>query len=105
LYKELIECYVQFGFYREKLVSLTKKGISGTQEIQEMLKKFKEQPLDTVQGSKLLWIEDYNTSTAKNVQTGEERPIDLPKSNVLGYQTEVATRIAARPGGTEHRRK
>lgn len=101
LYRELIDCYVQFGFYREKLVSLTKKGISGTQEIQEMLKKFKEQPLDTVQGSKLLWIEDYNTSTAKNVQTGEERPIDLPKSNVLVYQTEDGTRIAARPSGTE----
>lgn len=100
-YKELIDCYVQFGLYREKLVSLTKKGISGSAEIQQMLRDFKENPVDSVQGSKLLWIEDYNTSTAKNVQTGEERPIDLPKSNVLIYQTEDGTRIAARPSGTE----
>ncbi len=100
-YRELIDCYVQFGLYREKLVSLTKKGISGSEEIKQMLKDFKENPVDSVQGSKLLWIEDYNTSLATNVQTGEQRPIDLPKSNVLIYQTEDGTRIAARPSGTE----
>ena len=100
-YRELIDCYVRFGLYREKLVSLTKKGISGSEEIQQMLKDFKENPVDTVQGSKLLWIEDYNTSMATNVQSGEQRPIDLPKSNVLIYQTEDGTRIAARPSGTE----
>jgi len=101
IYRELIDCYVQFGFYMEKLISLTKKGISGSQEIQRMLKDFKENPVDSVQGSPLLWIEDYNTSTAKNVRTGEERKIDLPKSNVLVYGTEDGTRIAARPSGTE----
>jgi len=100
-YRDLIDCYVRFGLYREKLVSLTKKGISGNAEIQKMLRDFKENPVDTVQGSKLLWIEDYNTSLAKNVQTGEERRIDLPKSNVLIYETEDGTRIAARPSGTE----
>src|SRR5690606_26773325 len=101
IYRQLIDCYVQFGFYREKLVSLTKKGISGSEEIQRMLKDFKENPVDAVQGSRLLWIEDYNTATAKNVQTGEQRNIDLPKSNVLVYETEDGTRIAARPSGTE----
>src|SRR5690606_1234592 len=74
-YRELIDCHVQFGLYREKLVSLTKKGISGSEEIKQMLKDFKENPVDSVQGSKLLWIEDYNTSLATNVQTGEQRPI------------------------------
>ncbi|KPM33179.1 Phosphoglucomutase [Croceitalea dokdonensis DOKDO 023] len=100
-YKDLIQCYVDFGFYREKLISITKKGMSGADEIKQMLKDFKENPVSSVQGSKLRWIEDYNTSIAKNVQTGEEVGIDLPKSNVLIYETEDGTRIAARPSGTE----
>ncbi len=100
-YEELIDCYVQFGFYKEKLISLTKKGISGAEEIKQMLKDFKENPVESVQGSKVVWIEDYNTSIAKNVVTGEEKVIDLPKSNVLIYETEDGTRIAARPSGTE----
>ena len=77
-YQELIACYEAFGFYKEKLISLTKKGISGAEEIKQMLKDFKENPVESVQGSKVLWIEDYNTSIAKNVQTGEEKSIDLP---------------------------
>jgi len=100
-YKDLIDCYIQFGFYKEKLISITKKGMSGADEIKQMLKDFKENPVDSVQGSKVLWIEDYNTSISKNVQTGEEKHIDLPKSNVLIYETEDGTRIAARPSGTE----
>ncbi|WP_343485984.1 phospho-sugar mutase [Allomuricauda sp. d1] len=100
-YKELIDCYVKFGFYKEHLISLTKKGISGAEEIKQMLKEFKENPVESVQGSKVIWIEDYNTSIAKNVVTGEEKHIDLPKSNVLVYETEDGTRIAARPSGTE----
>jgi len=100
-YKDLIDAYVEFGFYKEKLISLTKKGMSGAEEIKQMLKDFKENPVDTVQGSKLLYIEDYNTSTVKNVQTGEEFTLHLPKSNVLIYETEDGTRIAARPSGTE----
>jgi len=100
-YKELINSYVSFGFYKEHLVSLTKKGISGAEEIKQMLIDFKENPVESVQGSKVVWIEDYNTSIAKNVQTGEEKAIDLPKSNVLIYETEDGTRIAARPSGTE----
>ncbi|MGW9686658.1 phospho-sugar mutase [Flagellimonas sp. 2504JD1-5] len=100
-YKELIDCYVDFGFYKEHLVSLTKKGISGAEEIKQMLIDFKENPVASVQGSKVVWVEDYNTSIAKNVQTGEEKVMDLPKSNVLIYETEDGTRIAARPSGTE----
>ncbi|KQC28763.1 phospho-sugar mutase [Flagellimonas eckloniae] len=100
-YQDLIDAYVDFGFYKEKLISLTKKGISGAEEIKQMLIDFKENPVESVQGSKVIWIEDYNTSTAKNAQTGEEKAIDLPKSNVLIYETEDGTRIAARPSGTE----
>ena len=100
-YKDLIDAYVSYGFYKEKLISITKKGMSGAEEIKQMLKNFKENPVESVQGSKLLWIEDYNTSTAKNVQTGEEKVINIPKSNVLIYEAEDGTRIAARPSGTE----
>ena len=100
-YKELIDCYVKYGYYREHLVSLTKKGISGAQEIKEMLKDFKENPVVSVAGSKVKWIEDYNTSITRNVITGEEKSINIPKSNVLIYETEDGTRIAARPSGTE----
>lgn len=100
-YKDLIQCYVDFGFYKEHLVSLTKKGISGAEEIKQMLKDFKDNPVESVAGSRVKWIEDYNTSIAKNVMTGEEKPIDIPKSNVLIYETEDGTRIAARPSGTE----
>ena len=100
-YKDLIQCYVDYGFYKEHLVSITKKGISGAEEIKQMLKDFKENPVESVAGSKVKWIEDYNTSTAKNVLTGEEKTIDIAKSNVLIYETEDGTRIAARPSGTE----
>jgi len=100
-YKDLIQCYVDYGFYKEHLVSITKKGISGAEEIKQMLKDFKENPVESVAGSKVKWIEDYNTSIAKNVLTGEEKTIDIPKSNVLIYETEDGTRIAARPSGTE----
>lgn len=100
-YKDLIGCYVDYGFYKEHLVSITKKGISGAEEIKQMLKDFKENPVASVAGSKVKWIEDYNTATAKNVLTGEEVAIDIPTSNVLIYETEDGTRVAARPSGTE----
>ena len=100
-YKDLIKAYIEYGFYKEKLIAITKKGISGASEIKQMLKDFKENPVASVQGSKLLWVEDYNTSIAKNVQTGKEKAIHIPKANLLIYETEDGTRIAARPSGTE----
>jgi phosphoglucomutase len=100
-YKDLIDCYVDYGFYKEHLVAITKKGMSGAEEIKQMLKDFKDNPVATVAGSKVKWIEDYNTSIATNVLTKEEKVIDLPKSNVLIYETEDGTRVAARPSGTE----
>ncbi|MEP3209598.1 MAG: phospho-sugar mutase [Maribacter sp.] len=100
-YKDLIACYVDYGLYKEHLVALTKKGMSGAEEIKQMLKDFKENPVASVAGSKVKWIEDYNTSVATNVLTGAEKSIDLPKSNVLIYETEDGTRVAARPSGTE----
>ncbi len=100
-YKELINCYVNYGFYKEKLVSLTKKGISGAEEINQMMIDFKENPVKSIDGSQVILVDDYNTATSKNLLTGKVVTIDIPKSNVLIYTTEDGTRMAARPSGTE----
>ena len=100
-YKDLIDCYVDYGFFKEKLISLTKKGMSGAEEIKQMMIDFKDNPVESIDGSKVVVVEDYNTATSKNVITGKVTPIDIPKSNVLIYITEDGTKMAARPSGTE----
>ncbi len=100
-YEELIQCYVDYGFYKEKLISMTKKGISGAEEIKQMMVDYRENPVKEIDGSKVEWIHDYNTSVATNTITGKKEPIEIPKSNVLIYTTEDGTRMAARPSGTE----
>lgn len=100
-YKDLIQCYADYGFYMEKLISITKKGISGGEEIAQMMVDYREKPIAEIDGSKVEWIHDYNSSIAKNLLTGETTTIDIPKSNVLIYTTTDGTRMAARPSGTE----
>ncbi|MGB5498359.1 MAG: phospho-sugar mutase [Maribacter sp.] len=100
-YKDLINCYVDYGFYLEKLISMTKKGISGAEEIKQMMIDYRENPIKEIDGSKVEWIHDYNTSIATNLITGKTETIAIPKSNVLIYTTEEGTRMAARPSGTE----
>ena len=100
-YEDLITLYTKYGFYKEHLVSLTKKGIEGAQEIAQMMIDARENPLTEVNGSKVVKIEDYQSSIAKYMLTGEEQKIDIPKSNVLIYYTEDGTQVALRPSGTE----
>lgn len=100
-YNELLNLYVEHGCYKEKLVSLTKKGIEGAQEITQMMIDARENPLKTVNGSKVLKIEDYDLSLSKNMLTGETTSIDIPKSNVIIYYLEDGSQIALRPSGTE----
>ncbi|WP_047415634.1 phospho-sugar mutase [Cellulophaga sp. Hel_I_12] len=100
-YEDLIDCYVAYGFYKEKLISLTKKGMDGAAEIKQMMIDFKENPVVAIDGSKVIIVDDYNTSTSKNIKTGVVTAIDIPTSNVLIYTTEDGTRMAARPSGTE----
>ncbi|WJJ97883.1 phospho-sugar mutase [Algibacter luteus] len=100
-FDELVKLYVEHGFYKEKLVSLTKKGIEGAQEIKQMMIDARENPLKIINGSKVLKIEDYDLSIAKNMQTGKESKIDVPKSNVIIYYTEDGSQVALRPSGTE----
>ncbi len=100
-YKELLDIYTKNSFYKEHLISITKKGMDGAAEIKQMLSDMRNNPLTEIDGEKIETLSDYQASTRKNLITGEETVIDLPKSNVLIYQTANGTRIAARPSGTE----
>jgi phosphomannomutase len=100
-YNELISLYIKHGFYKERLVSLTKKGIEGADEIKQMMVNAREKVLKEVNGEKVVLIEDYQLSVAKNLQTHEDSELDIPKSNVLIYYTENGSKIALRPSGTE----
>ncbi|NOY46903.1 MAG: phospho-sugar mutase [Chlorobi bacterium] len=100
-YKELIQLYITHGFYKEHLISITKKGIEGAEEIKQMMIDARENPLTEVNGSKVICIEDYQLSITKNLISGSIETIDIPKSNVLIYHTEDGSKIALRPSGTE----
>ena len=100
-YKELIQLYVDHGFYKERLISLTKKGIEGANEINQMMIDARNTPLTFVNGSKVIRVEDYELSIAKNMFNNTVETIDIPKSNVLIYYTEDGSKIALRPSGTE----
>ncbi len=101
LYKELLNMYIDFGFYKEHLISLTKKGISGLQEINQMMVDLRENPVSAINGQRVVCIEDYDNSTSKNMFTNEIEPLSIPKSNVLIYYLEDGSKICARPSGTE----
>jgi phosphoglucomutase len=100
-YNELMQCYVDFGCYRERLVSLVRKGMDGAEEINRMMRGFREHPPTSLDGSPIIRIDDYQESLSRDAREGTTRPIELPKSNVLIYTTEDGTRLAARPSGTE----
>ncbi|MDI6034631.1 phospho-sugar mutase [Flavobacterium sp. LB2P84] len=101
VYKELLQLYVDNGFYKEYLVSLTKKGMDGLQEINQMMIDLRENPLKEINGQRVVMVEDYQSSIAKNLLTDEETKMEIPKSNVLIYYTEDGSKICARPSGTE----
>ncbi len=101
LYQILKEIYKEFGFYKEGLISLTKKGISGTEEIKNMMRKFREEPPTEILGSRIVEIKDYKIGISKDIISGKETEIKLPKSDVLQFFTEDGTKISVRPSGTE----
>lgn len=101
VWNELLNLYVDFGLYQEHLISLTKKGIEGAQEIQQMMQDWRQNPLTEIVGQRVVCLEDYQKSEAWNLITNEKEAIDIPKSNVLIYYLEDGTKICARPSGTE----
>ena len=100
-FKEMLKMYEEFGLYQEFLISVVKKGVSGAEEISQMMKNFRENPLKTIAGEQVVCLEDYQLSLKKDFITGNEIKIDIPKSNVLIYYTDKGTKVAARPSGTE----
>lgn len=101
VWNELLNLYVDFGLYQEHLISLTKKGIEGAQEIQQMMQDWRQNPLTEIVGQRVVCLEDYQKSEAWNLLTNEKETIHIPKSNVLIYYLEDGTKICARPSGTE----
>ena len=100
-YETLLELYTKHSFYKERLVSFTKKGMDGAEQIKQIMIDLRKNPLTHIDGSKVTFVNDYDASTEKNMITGEEKIMELPKSNVLIYHTEDGTKVAARPSGTE----
>lgn len=101
LFKALQDLYLEYGFYKEKLIAITKKGKSGAEEIKALMEKYRNEPPISLGGSKIEVIKDYQSSLSKNIITGETQKIDLPTSNVLQFFTEDGSIISARPSGTE----
>lgn len=101
LYEWLQELYVQYGLYREGLVSVVRKGKEGAELIQKMMVDFRENPPKTIVGSPVVKINDYQKSETLDVATGTVTPIEEDKSNVLQWFTEDGTIVSVRPSGTE----
>ena len=100
-YDTLLELYTKHSFYKERLVSFTKKGMDGAEQIKQIMIDLRKNPLTHIDDSRVTFVNDYEASTEKNMITGEEKVMKLPKSNVLIYHTEDGTKVAARPSGTE----
>jgi len=101
LYDKLIDLYVQHNFYKEHLISITKKGMDGQQQIADMMAGFRNNPPKKLAGSEVVQLLDYELRKGKNLKTGEEWQIKLPKSNVLQFILADGSKISARPSGTE----
>lgn len=102
LYELLLDIYIEYGFSKEKGVSITKEGLTGAQEIEAMMKNFREKPLENIAGSKVVLIKDYATLKAHDINLGEIYTLEMPTtSNVLQYYTADKTKISIRPSGTE----
>jgi phosphoglucomutase len=100
-FQTLVECYVKYGFYKERLISLVKKGKKGASEIQDIMSSLRERPLSHIDGSAVCRIEDYQNGSLNLPLEGKNEVLQFPKSNVLIYETLDGTRVAARPSGTE----
>lgn len=101
MYDWLIDMYAEFGFYKESLLNLTKKGQQGEQEIKAMMERFRNNPPDKIVGHHVTRFLDYKTSQEKNIMTEQVSTIDLPKSDVLQFYLDDGTKISVRPSGTE----
>ena len=101
LFDRLIDIYVEHGFYKERLMSIVKKGKEGEEEIKQMMDKFRNNPPDTINGEEIMLIHDYQKQKTDDILSQLRYSIDLPKSNVLQYILRDGSQISIRPSGTE----
>ena len=101
LYEAMLDMYQKYGFYKEKLVSLTMKGKSGAEEIKAMMERFRTNTPASLGGSKVVTLKDYELGKETDVVSGSSKKLDYPKSDVLQFITEDGCIISARPSGTE----
>ncbi len=101
IFKELENLYVDHGYYKEHLISITKKGMDGAAEIKAMMTQLRENPFTELNNETVVFIEDYQSGDAKNMLTGEVEKLTVPSSNVLIYYLADGSKICARPSGTE----
>lgn len=101
LYEAMIEMYVKYGMYKEDLVSITKKGKTGAEEIKAMMEKFRNNPPATLGGSPVVTLKDYELNKVTDIKAGSSEELGFPKSDVLQFITEDGSIISARPSGTE----
>lgn len=101
LFDMLADIYKQFGFFQEHLISITKKGMKGAEEIQEMMARYRSNPPASLGGSPVVALYDYKTGEKKDLKTGSIEKLDFPSSNVLQFYTADGSIISARPSGTE----
>lgn len=101
LYEALVEMYLKYGLYKEKLISITKKGKSGAEEIKAMIEKFRTTPPTQLGGSKVVVLKDYEKGVETDLNSGKTSKLDFPTSDVLQFVTEDGSIISARPSGTE----
>ncbi|MDR9374053.1 MAG: phospho-sugar mutase [Schleiferiaceae bacterium] len=100
-YGMLLEVYQKFGFYLEELISMTRKGRKGAEEITQMMADFRERTPETLGGEKVTEVLDFQAGQRFVRAEGQAQPLDFPKSNVVQFLTEQGSRITARPSGTE----
>ncbi|MBM3922743.1 MAG: phospho-sugar mutase [Sphingomonadales bacterium] len=101
LYQKMIDLYVQYGCYQEYLLSITKKGMDGQQQIADMMERFRQNPPVSINGVSVISVLDFASGIQQNLPSGTSSVIDLPRSNVLQFVLSDKTIISARPSGTE----
>ncbi|GAA3925181.1 phospho-sugar mutase [Hymenobacter algoricola] len=101
LYEAMVQMYTEYGLYKEDLISLTKKGQRGAEEIQEMMRSLRANPPKTIARQPVVELRDYQTGVIKNMVTGAETATGLESSNVLQFILADGSKVSARPSGTE----
>ena len=97
----LCDIYKEYGFYKEGLLSVVRKGMKGAEEIEQMMKEYRANPPKQIDGEEVVLIKDYLLGESHDLLTGAKETLTLPKSNVLQYYTRGGNRVTVRPSGTE----